>query len=247
MAVVQLGGHPVYIRDEEVGVDTRETAEDVVRTLACYHAVVCARVFEHALLERMATVSPVPVVNLLSDDAHPVQALADLLTLRQEFGALEGRSVAFIGDANNVWRSLALGCALSGAEVRLACPPGYGPDAATIDRIRLAGAEPRVTHRAEEAVTRADAVYTDVWASMGQEEEAAARRQAFEGFTVDAALIDKLARAGIVLHGLPAHRGEEISADVLEGERSRVWRQATNRMHAARGLLIWLMQQAGEA
>jgi ornithine carbamoyltransferase len=111
----------------------------------------------------------------------------------------------------------------------------------------MAGGEPLVTHRAEEAVTRADAVYTDVWASMGQEEEAELRRQAFEGFTVDADLVDKLNRTGIVLHCLPAHRGEEITADVLEGERSRVWRQAANRMHVARGLLIWLMQQAGEA
>jgi ornithine carbamoyltransferase len=247
IAVVQLGGHPVYIRDEEVGIDTRETAEDVIRTLACYHAVVCARVFDHAVLERMAAVSPVPVVNLLSDEAHPMQALADLLTLYQEFGSLEGRSVAFVGDANNVFRSFALGCARAGAEVRLACPPGYAPDPATLDRIRVAGAEPLVTHRAEEAVTRADVVYTDVWASMGQEEEAETRRQAFEGFTVDAALVDKLNRAGVVLHCLPAHRGEEITADVLEGERSRVWRQAANRMHVARGLLIWLAQQAGEA
>jgi ornithine carbamoyltransferase len=247
IAVVQLGGHPVYIRDEEVGIDTRETAEDVIRTLACYHAVVCARVFDHAVLERMAAVSPVPVVNLLSDEAHPMQALADLLTLYQEFGSLEGRSVAFVGDANNVFRSFALGCARAGAEVRLACPPGYAPDPATLDRIRLAGAEPLVTHRAEEAVTRADVVYTDVWASMGQEEEAETRRQAFEGFTVDAALVDNLNRAGVVLHCLPAHRGEEITADVLEGERSRVWRQAANRMHVARGLLIWLAQQAGEA
>jgi ornithine carbamoyltransferase len=247
IAVVQLGGHPVYIRDEEVGIDTRETAEDVIRTLACYHAVVCARVFDHAVLERMAAVSPVPVVNLLSDEAHPMQALADLLTLYQEYGSLEGRSVAFVGDANNVFRSFALGCARAGAEVRLACPPGYAPDPATLDRIRLAGAEPLVTHRAEEAVTRADVVYTDVWASMGQEEEAETRRQAFEGFTVDAALVDNLNRAGVVLHCLPAHRGEEIAADVLEGERSRVWRQAANRMHVARGLLIWLAQQAGEA
>jgi ornithine carbamoyltransferase len=152
-----------------------------------------------------------------------------------------------VGDANNVFRSFALGCARAGAEVRLACPPGYAPDPATLDRIRLAGAEPLVTHRAEEAVTRADVVYTDVWASMGQEEEAETRRQAFEGFTVDAALVDNLNRAGVVLHCLPAHRGEEIAADVLEGERSRVWRQAANRMHVARGLLIWLAQQAGEA
>jgi ornithine carbamoyltransferase len=215
--------------------------------LAGYHAALCLRVFSHGTLERAATVSAVPVVNLLSDEAHPMQALADLLTLYQEFGSLEGRSVAFVGDANNVFRSFALGCARAGAEVRLACPPGYAPDPATLDRIRVAGAEPLVTHRAEEAVTRADVVYTDVWASMGQEEEAETRRQAFEGFTVDAALVDNLNRAGVVLHCLPAHRGEEIAADVLEGERSRVWRQAANRMHVARGLLIWLAQQAGEA
>jgi len=243
MAVHQLGGHPVYVRDEEVGIDTRETAEDVVRTFASYHAVVAARVFAHSVLERMAAVSPVPVVNLLSDDAHPMQALADLLTIRSELGGLKGRCVAFVGDANNVWRSLAIGCAMSGAEVRLACPPGYAPSAANIDRVRLHGTVPLVVHRPVEAVDGADVVYTDVWASMGQEDEASNRRRAFEGFTIDAELVDHLAPTGIVLHCLPAHRGEEITAEVLEGERSRVWSQAANRMNAARGLLAWLLQR----
>ena len=245
MAVVQLGGHPVAIGGDDVGIDVRETAEDVGRTLACYHAAIGARVYEHAKLTRMAAVVDVPVVNLLSDDAHPMQALSDLLTLRQHLGALAGRSIAWVGDYTNVARSLAIGAAMLGMEVRIAAPHGYGPDPLDVDRLAGLGTVPVVVTRPAEAVAGADAVVTDVWTSMGHEAEASARRQAFEGFTVDAALMDLAAPTGVFLHCLPAHRGEEVAADVVDGPRSLVWQEAANRMHVARGLLLWLFGGSG--
>ncbi|MFN0091811.1 MAG: ornithine carbamoyltransferase [Acidimicrobiales bacterium] len=243
LAVVALGGHPVYIQGSEVGLDQRESVEDVARTLACYHAVIGARVFRHDVVERMAACGVAPVVNLLSDVAHPCQALADLLTIREEFGGVSGRTLAFVGDANNVCRSFALAAAMAGAKVRVANPPGYQFGPADLSRIGRAGAEVVVTDRPAEAVAGADVVYTDVWTSMGQEGEAAGRREAFAGFTVDEALMERAAPDAIFLHCLPAHRGEEVSAGVVDGAQSRVWRQAQNRMHAARGLLVWLLCQ----
>jgi ornithine carbamoyltransferase len=244
MAVVQLGGHPVSVRGDEVGIDTRETAEDVARTLACYHAAIGARVFSHGVLERMAAVSPVPVVNLLSDEGHPLQALADLLTLRQAWGGFKGRALAYVGDGNNVCRSLGLAGALAGLDIRVATPPAYGVPPQHADRLKALGAEVVETSRAAEAVDGADAVYTDVWASMGQEAEAAARRRAFEGFAVDERLMGAAAPGALFLHCLPAHRGEEVAAAVVDGPASRVWEQAANRMHAARGLLRFLVDAA---
>lgn len=243
LAVVQLGGHPVAIRADEVGIDVRETAEDVARTLACYHAAIGARVFAHDTLTRMAAVADVPVVNLLSDDAHPMQALADLLTLRQHLGDLSSRSVAWVGDFTNVARSLVLGAAMSGMQVRIAAPSGYGPAPQEVDRLVALGAAPLVTSRPDEAVAGADAVVTDVWVSMGDEAEALARRRAFEGFTVDEALMAGAATDAVFLHCLPAHRGEEVSAAVVDGPQSLVWQEAANRMHVARGLLLWLFEE----
>ncbi|HLX88563.1 MAG TPA: ornithine carbamoyltransferase [Acidimicrobiales bacterium] len=259
LAVVALGGHPVYVQGPEVGIDSRESAEDVARTLACFHAAVCARVIDHGTLVRMAGaldapgagaapgpadgvgLHSVPVVNLLSDVAHPCQALADLLTMRQVFGSLGGRTVAYIGDANNVWRSLVKAAAMVGMAVRTASPDGFGPDAEELARLGRLGAELEVTDDPAEAVAGADALYTDVWTSMGQEEESELRRKAFAGYQIDAALLDAAAPGAVVLHCLPAHRGQEISAEVLDGPRSVVWRQAANRMHAMRGLLSWLL------
>jgi len=242
MAVVQLGGHPVTIRPDEVGLDTRETVEDVTRTLACFHALIAARVFEHDKLQRMASVSSVPVLNLLSDEAHPMQALADLLTVKEVFGALAGRSIAYVGDGNNVARSLAMAAGMAGMAVRIATPHGYELDDADLARIGRAGSEPECTNDPRQAVRGADVVYTDVWASMGHEEEAILRREAFEGYTVDDDLLDEAAPHVMFLHCLPAHRGEEVTHQVLEGDRSHVWRQAENRMHAARGLMAWLLE-----
>ena len=234
MAVVQLGGHPISLRNEEVGIDTRETAEDLARIYSGMCALIGARVFEHSKLERMASAATVPVVNLLSDDAHPVQALADLLTIRQRFGSLEGRSLAYVGDGNNVCRSLMAAAGVAGMGMRVATPAGYEPPP---------DGRSELTHDPAEAVAGADAVYTDVWASMGQEEESAQRRQDFAGFTVDDALMAHAGPEAIFLHCLPAHRGEEVAASVLEGPQTAVWQQATNRMHAQRGLLLWLLSQ----
>jgi ornithine carbamoyltransferase len=246
MAVVQLGGHPLTIRPDEVGLDTRESVEDVTRTLCCYHAAIGARVFEHSNLERMTAVSSVPIVNMLSDEAHPLQALADLLTIADEFGgvsSLAGRTVAYIGDGNNVARSLALGAGMLGMSVRVATPVGFGFSDADTARIIATGAEFTATNDPFEAVAGASVVYTDVWTSMGQEEEAAQRRDLFAGFTVNDELMSAAASDAIFMHCLPAHRGEEVSDSVLEGPQSRVWPQAENRMHAARGALVWLMEQ----
>ena len=254
LAVVALGGHPVYIQGAEVGIDRRETAEDVARTLAAFHHVVCARVLDHRVLVRMAAAldaqpgpgrgRPAPVVNLLSDVAHPCQAVADVLTLQQVFGDVAGRTVAYVGDANNVWRSLAQAAAMTGMRLRTASPEGYGPDADDLARVARLGGDVELTTEPDEAVAGADAVYTDVWTSMGSEDEAELRRKAFAGFTVDEELVARAAPHAVVLHCLPAHRGEEITPGVLEGSHSVVWRQAANRMAAMCGLLGWLLGPA---
>ena len=233
VATIQLGGHPVYIQKEEVGLGTRESAEDVARTLACYHSVIAARVMDHKDLEAMAAATAKPVLNMLSDRDHPLQALADLLTVRQLLGRLEGARIAYVGDGdNNVCRSLAEACALVGAELRIASPEGYG----------LGGAPESVTQLADpaEAVEGADIVYTDVWVSMGQDDQAEVRMEAFGPYRVDEALMERCPGARF-LHCLPARRGEEVSAGVIDGPQSAVWLQAENRMHTARGALAWLM------
>lgn len=266
MAVWELGGHPVYIEGHEVGIDRRETAEDVARTLASYHRILCARVFDHAVLGRMADAldaqgMAVPVVNLLSDEAHPGQALCDLLTLRQVLPgaaaaadparALAGRSIAYVGDANNMCRSLAKACLMAGMDVRVASPAGYELDADELASLAgLAAAAGRggtllATDDPARAAEGVDALYTDVWVSMGDEEEASVRRAAFTGYTIDTALVGRAAPDAVVLHCLPAHRGEEITAEVLEGPRSVVWTQAAHRKTAMRGVFRWLMEVGG--
>ena len=240
VAVVQLGGHPLTMRGDEVGFDVRESVEDIARTLSCYHSAIAARVFDHDHVERLASAASVPVINLLSDRAHPMQALADLLTMRQEFGSLEGRTLAYVGDANNVCRSLVLGATMLGMKVRVASPEGYGLSADDLDHLRHVGTEPALTTRPIEAVGGADVVYTDVWVSMGQESERDTRLQQFEGFGVDEQLMSHAANNAIFLHCLPAKRGYEVTDDVVDGPHSRVWPQAANRMHTARGLLLWL-------
>jgi ornithine carbamoyltransferase len=250
LAVVQLAGHPLSIRGEEVGIDTRETAEDIARTLACYHSLIAARVARHATLERMAAAldaagAGVPVVNLLSDREHPTQAVADLLTIRQHLGSLEGRVITYVGDANNVCRSLAAGTALTGATIHVASPAGYGFGAEDVRWVEELGGTVRCFERASEAVEQADVIYTDVWTSMGQEGERAKRLEAFAGFQVDERLLGAAPPGAIVMHCLPAHRGEEITGEVLEGARSVVWDQARNRMHAIRGILWFLLDPSG--
>jgi ornithine carbamoyltransferase len=232
LAVVQLGGHPVYIQKDEVGLGTRESAEDVARTLACYHSIIAARVMEHRELERMAEAVDVPVLNMLSDSDHPLQALADLLTVKQLLGSLKGARIAYVGDAdNNVARSLAQACVLVDAELTLARPEAH--------KLKDAPYGVRQVADPVEAVAGAQIVYTDVWVSMGQDDEAEARRRAFADYRVDEALMAKADDAWF-LHCLPARRGEEVTDGVMESARSAVWLQAENRMHTARGALAWL-------
>ncbi len=244
MAVVQLGGHPVYITADEVGVDRRESAEDVTRTLACYHRAICARVFEHDLLERMAAVDVVPVVNLLSDSGHPLQAIADVLTIEAERGPVAEQNIIYVGDANNVARSLVLAVAALGGTVTVAAPPDRRFSDVDADRIAVAGATVTYLDRPE-AVVDADVVYTDTWVSMGSEADRGRLLKTFEGFQVDDAMLARNP-AAIFLHCLPAHRNEEVTDSVLDGAQSRIWPQAANRLPAVRAVLQWLHEVNGE-
>jgi ornithine carbamoyltransferase len=234
MAVVQLGGHPVYIQGDEVGIGKRETPADVARTLACYHSIIAARVKNHRVFEPMVAATGTPILNMLSDTDHPLQALADLLTIKQLLGRLEGARIAYVGDGdNNVCRSLAEACSLAGAKLTIASPRGYGLSDPPLGVQQV--------EDPAEAVTAAEIVYTDVWVSMGQDSEAEQRRSAFKNYQVNAAMMAHAPGAWF-LHCLPAKRGEEVTTDVIDGPRSAVWKQAENRMHSARGALAWMME-----
>jgi len=249
MAVVQLGGHPVSLKPDEVDIDGRESAEDVARTLACYHALIAGRVFDHTVLERMAGSVDVPVVNLLSDRAHPLQAIADLLTIRAEFHTVAGRTLTWVGDFNNVARSLSLAASVLDMDVRLACPSGFAPSADDLAAFTAAGSGAAVSDPDHRALTAGShVVVTDTWYSMGQEAEKAARVPVFERYRVDQELMALAADDAIFLHCLPAHRGDEVTDEVLDGPQSRVWPEAINRLAAARGVIEWLMHaSASEA
>lgn len=245
-AVVQLGGHPVTFRAEEVVTGGREPLTDIATVLSGYHALIGGRVFDHGTLEQLVSTAKVPIVNLLSDSGHPCQTIADLLTMKQEMGELAGRTVSWVGDYNNVARSLSLGAARTGMKMRIASPAGFGPTDVDIERLLAAGLSepPFVTTRPTEAAEGADAVHTDVWASMGQEDEADERRKAFEGFTVDDEIMAAAGPDAIFMHCLPAHRGEEVAASVVDGPQSRAFPQAHNRLHAFRGILRFLLEEA---
>ncbi len=243
-AIAQLGGVAIFLRGEDVGLGVRESVADFARVVSQYVDAFAVRTFSHATVEELARHATIPVMNALSDDAHPCQAMADLLTIREELGRLEGVRLVFVGDGNNVARSLAVASALMGLDFVLACPEGYAfPDdfaarfAAAFPHLRLA-----VDHNPRHAVEGAEVVYTDVWASMGQEAEAAARRLAFEPFRVDAALMVHARPGAIFLHCLPAHRGEEVTAEVLDGPQSRIVPEAANRLHFQKALLLWLLR-----
>jgi ornithine carbamoyltransferase len=243
-AVVQLGGHPVYTRGEEIGLDVRESVEDVTHVMVGYHAMLCARVFEHHKVQRMAAVATVPVVNMLSDWSHPLQGLADVLTMRQNLGPLAGRTVAYVGDYNNVARSLGEASAMLGMHIRFGCPPGYQAADGELERLVLLGAASAEQYvRAAEAVRGADAVHTDTWTSMGQEQEKAERVKVFEGHRVTTDLMAQAADHAIFMHCLPAYRGYEVHADVIDGPASRVYQQSHNRLHASRGVLAFLLRR----
>jgi ornithine carbamoyltransferase len=242
MAVVQLGGHPVYTRGEEVGLDVRETVEDITQVMGGYHAILAARVFDHNMVRRMADSSRVPVVNMLSDRQHPLQGLADVLTMQQQLGDLVGKTVSYVGDYNNVARSLAQASALLGMHVRLGCPNGYQAEDGELQALqKLGAASVSQFDNMQVAVVGAHAVHTDVWTSMGQESETSKREKAFANFQVTESVMKEAAVDAIFMHCLPAHRGMEVAAEVIDGPRSKVIEQAHNRMHAARGLLAFLM------
>jgi ornithine carbamoyltransferase len=235
-----LGGHAVFLGPEDTQLDRGEPIRDTARALSGYVDVVMARLDDHDDLTELAAYADVPVINGLTDAAHPCQTLADLLTIQGAVGDLADATAAWVGDANNVARSFAKGCAMTGVDLTVATPEGYGLDDATLDACADLGSAPTVTHDPAAAVADADVVYTDVWVSMGEEDARDEKLAAFDGYQVDA---DLLAGTGAkLMHCLPAHRGEEVDDDTLEGDRSLVWQQAENRMHAQKALLAGLVE-----
>jgi ornithine carbamoyltransferase len=246
VGVHRLGGTTTTMSASDVGLGSREPIGDIARTLSRYVDVIVARIHDHEDLVELAAGADVPVINALSAWEHPCQALADLVTLQEHLGALEGRTLAYVGDGNNVLHSLLLGGAAVGLNVRVATPPGYEPDPAIVDEAILlahaSGASLEVGHDPVAAVHGADAVYTDVWASMGFEGEAADRARAFAPFRVTSQLLAR-APGAIVMHCLPAHRGQEIDADVIDGPSSVVFDQAENRLWAQQAVILRLLQR----
>ncbi|QDU20680.1 ornithine carbamoyltransferase [Urbifossiella limnaea] len=242
--IAHLGGTSLYLPGNEVGLGWRETHADFARTIAHYLDALVLRVYRHDTLDAVAQHASVPVINALSDWSHPCQALADLLTIQELFGSVEGRTVAFIGDGNNVARSLAVGCGRLGARFVLGCPAGYGFDPKfKADYVaRVAKDFPAEVNDAAAAVKGADVIYTDVWTSMGQEAEREERLKKFESFQVNAKLLAQAAPGCKVLHCLPAHRGEEITDDIMDGPAAAVFPQAGNRLHTQKAVLGWLLK-----
>jgi ornithine carbamoyltransferase len=239
LAMRQLGGQAIYLSPAEVGLGSRESVPDVARVLSRYVDAIAARTFSHRTLAVLAEYSAVPVINALSDREHPCQALADLLTITEKKGELQGLTLAFVGDGNNVARSLMLAASLTGMNFRIASPSAYAIDQETLSQAQRQAAVGSIlcTDEPRLAVEGADIVYTDVWASMGQEDEAEKRRKAFAGYQVDAALFSLAKENAIFMHDLPAHRGEEVTDEVIDGARSVVFDQAENRLHAQKALL----------
>lgn len=242
--IAQLGGTSLYLPGNEVGLGWRETLADFARTVSQYVDALVLRVYKHDTLVGLAKHSTIPIINALSDRSHPCQGLADLLTIRELFGAEAGRTVAFVGDGNNVARSLAVGCGRLGVKFVLACPVGYGfDDPFKADyRAKVSPNLPNEVHDPAVAVRDADVIYTDVWTSMGQEAEREERLKTFAPFQVNAALMAKAKPDCKLLHCLPAHRGEEVTDDVIDGPASAVFQQAGNRLHTQKAVLEWLLK-----
>jgi ornithine carbamoyltransferase len=241
VAARELGGESLYLSPQEVGLGARESVADVARVLSTYAHAVVLRTFRHSIAEEFAAVASIPVVNGLTDAHHPCQGLTDVFTLTEELGRLQGRTLAYIGDGNNVAHSLAQAAAKAGMAIRIATPPGYAPDRSALESAQrdaiLTGGSVTLYEDPVEAARGADALYTDVWASMGQEAERAERARRFAGFQINTALLSLAAPSAIVLHPLPAHRGEEIADEVIDGPQSRVFVQAENRLHLQKALL----------
>jgi len=244
-AILRLGGGAIYLAPGNLQIKRGEPIEDTARMLGSYLDALVARVYAHQTVEDLSRHSSIPVINGLSDLEHPSQAVCDLFTILEIKGKVEGLSLAYIGDGNNVCHSLLLVCALAGMHMRVAAPEGYKPDAEILVRAAEiaggTGARLNVFDRPEEAAAGADILYTDVWVSMGEEEEEKAKLDAFQGYQINAGLLASAAKDAVVMHCLPAHRGLEITNDVIEGPRSIVWQQAENKMHGAAAILDYLL------
>jgi ornithine carbamoyltransferase len=241
VGMAQLGGNVVDLRDSDIQLGERETVRDIAHALSRYVDAIMIRTFDQARVDELAEHASVPVINGLTDETHPCQALADLMTIRERFGRLSGVRLAYLGDGNNVCRSLMRGASKFGMRFTAATPKGYEPRARSVEETRRIaiqqGGTVELTHDAREAADGAQVLYTDVWTSMGQEEERAQRLHDLRGFGIDAELLARAADDAIVMHCLPAHYGEEIEEDVLYGPRSAVWDQAENRLHAQKAVL----------
>jgi ornithine carbamoyltransferase len=240
--MVQLGGHAVFLGPNEVQLGVRETPADCARSLSRWVDLITVRTFSQATLEEMGRYASVPVINALTDLSHPCQVLADCLTLIEHKGDLKGLKIAFVGDGNNMVHSWIEAAEKLPIAFAVACPKGYEPDREIEERARKNGARITVTQSVEEAVTGADAVYTDVWASMGQEEEASARLKAFHGYQINERVVAMAKKHAVVMHCLPAHRGQEITQDVLEGPQCIAFDQAENRLHVQKAIMVWLLR-----
>ncbi|NJK64944.1 MAG: ornithine carbamoyltransferase [Synechococcaceae cyanobacterium SM2_3_1] len=246
-AMYQCGGSVIDLSPNTMQVSRGEPIADTARVLSRYLDVIAIRTYDQAELEEFAHYATIPVINALTDRFHPCQIMADLLTIQEVFGHLQGLTLAYCGDGNNVAHSLLLGCAMTGIHIRVATPMGFVPEAEIVEQAREiarsngTGSQIEILTDPEVAVAGAQVVYTDVWASMGQEEEAEQRQQSFFPFQVNSALLTQADPEAIVLHCLPAHRGEEITAEVLEGPQSRVWDQAENRLHVQKALIVSLL------
>jgi ornithine carbamoyltransferase len=241
-AMAQIGGQTIDLNTSSMQINRGEPLADTARILSRYLDVLAIRTFAQSEVEGFAQFADIPIINALTDLEHPCQVLADLQTIQESFGQLAGLKLAYCGDGNNMANSLLLGCALVGMDIAVAHPDGFSPDAKIVDRAReiakVRGTQVTITNSAETAVDRANIVYTDVWASMGQENDAAHRLPLFQPYQVNAQLMHLADAKSIVLHCLPAHRGEEITDEVLEGPQSRVWDQAENRLHAQKALIV---------
>lgn len=245
-AIGQLGGSSIFLSGADAGLGTREPLSDYAKVMTSYVDALVVRTFQHATVEGFARYAHCPVINGLSDYYHPCQALADIFTIAEHFKSQEQRTVVFVGDGNNVARSLAVGCAYLGWKFRLATPKAYVFDDAFVQtyRTRFPNISCETVHDPIAAMKGADVVYTDVWTSMGQEQEAQERLKQFQGFQVNNALLKHAPDHAVVMHCLPAHRGEEIAADAVDGPRSIVFTQAANRLHLQKALLLWLLKPA---
>jgi len=239
----QLGGHAIYISKDEIGLGKREPISDAARVLSRYLNLIMARTYSHSSVEALAQYATVPVINGLSDLEHPCQAVADMLTIYEKKGKLEGTTVAYLGDGNNVAASLYLACALSGAEFRIACPQGYEmPESIMQTGKEIGSPQIMVTQNPEEAVENADVLYTDVWTSMGQEAEKEQRLNDFKGFQITADLLAKVKANAILMHPMPVHYGEELSQELAKSPQSVLIDQAENRLHAQKAIMVELMK-----